>query len=541
MREGAPLEIRPNRRRARRVIAALIPLLALAGCGPEREVADRTSETVVIISIDTARRDHLSVYDYPLSTTPNIERLAADGVVFDQAIAVHTNTAPAHASILTGLYPPQHGSMNNAVPIFDTVPTLAEILTDRGFATAAFVSGQTLKAEVCGLDRGFSIYDDRFDGWERRAASTEDLARDWLTAQEAGRPLFLFFHLFDPHFIYSPPGRFASFGLDEGEVAGEPLPADRLRESVVRDAEPWRRSMDEWTRRYDGEIAYADWAVGQLVTVLNDLGRYSTAIIIVVSDHGETLTERPRVLDHGGRVTEEQIRIPLIVKLPDRSRAGSRVEQQVSQIDIVPTVLAELDLPVPESLPGVDLRDLVQRPPDHERPLFCMARREPKRLRDLGFEVPDQRRWDGPESMLAAVRLPPYKLVDYAFLLDRDLQRLRNLERDPEERRFADNRAVESELARLLEAWWQRSWSGDSSSGTELDGDSIEMLQALGYMEVPEARRRRSGSENRGVEVFRDGFEAGAASAWSGDRGGKAEAGRTIDPRDPDQDERRAQ
>ena len=478
-------------------------------------MAESHVETVVIVSIDTTRRDHLSVYGYPLPTTPHLEALAKDGVIFDQAIAVHTNTAPSHASILTGLEPPQHGSINNAVPIYPDVPTLAETLAERGFATAAFVSGQTLRAESCGLDRGFSLYDDRFEGWERRAEATVDLANRWLATQDNDRSLFLFVHLFDPHFLYSPPGQFRDFGLGEGPPRAEPRSANLLRETTQRDTETWRQDIVEWTRRYDGEIAYADWAVGHLLQELRRIERYSSATIIVVSDHGETLAERPRVFDHGGRVTEEQIRVPLIIKFPDRVLAGARIADQVSQIDIVPTILGRLHLPAPEASAGIDLHELARNPDARQRPLFIMARREPKRLADLGFPVPGQRRWDGPESMLAAVRLPPYKLVDYAFLMQQKRRRLRDLVHDPTERSFDDEPEVVSYLSGLLDQWWRRTRPDDASSGINLDPESVEMLRALGYLEATAESDPQSEQSTDPPTVFESGFEDGIGASWS--------------------------
>lgn len=490
--------------------AAALLLLALVGgaCSPAGDNVVEP-ETVVVISIDTTRRDHLSVYGYPLRTSPYLEVLAADAITFDAAVAVHTNTAPSHASILTGLYPPQHGSINNAVPILDGVPTLAEVLSDRGYDTAAFVSGKTLKAEHCGLDRGFSRYDDRFDGWERRAESTLNLARRWLDDRHPDRSLFLFFHLFDPHFLYSPPHRFAGFGLVGGSEPHEPTPADALRATTRRDTAEWTRDIDEWTRRYDAEIAYADWAVGQLLATLLELGRYTGATIVVVSDHGETLGERPQVFDHGGRVTEEQILVPLIVKLPDNELAGVRVPQQVSQIDIAPTILRTLGVHGLPGSPGVDLRDLPRGGTGQRRPLFTMARREPTRLGDLGFRVPPQGRWNGPESMIVAVRQPPFKLVDYGFRSGDGLRRLRDLEQDPAEVAFADDPGVASRYGELLDRWWSRSRAGELDPAFELDDQTTEMLEALGYVD----------SAPDESAIFDDGFETGGASGWSGPSG----------------------
>ena len=497
-----------------RAVALLFALTVIAGCAPSHEFVS-PADTIVIISIDTTRRDHLSVYGYPRRTTPYLEVLAADSVVFEQAIAVHSNTAPSHASILTGLYPPQHGSINNAVPIAPDVPTLAEILTSAGYDTAAFISGKTLKAEDCGLDRGFEKYDDHFKGWERRAETTLELARRWLLGRDADRPVFLFFHLFDPHFLYSPPTRFSNFGLEGATQPPEPTNAEELRNSTRRNGERWDRDMAEWTRRYDAEIAYADWAVGELLSTLQQLDRYSSATIVVVSDHGETLAERPRVLDHGCRVTEEQIRVPLIIKFSDRGLAGTRVAEQVSQIDITPTILRRIDRPAPADSPGVDLRKFAANPTAAPpRPLFSMARREPDRLSDLGFEVPQPRRWNGPESQLVSVRLPPFKLVDYGFQTEDGVRRLRNLTIDPLETGFVDDPEVTRSYGEMLDRWWLQNWSDERASAFELSRETTEMLEALGYMESSTVNSASDAGATGPTAVFESGFEDGDATAW---------------------------
>ncbi|MEE8522677.1 MAG: sulfatase-like hydrolase/transferase, partial [Thermoanaerobaculia bacterium] len=176
-------------------LGLLSPACRHPGPEPIVEVTD-----LVLISIDTLRRDHLSAYGYARDTSPHLRRLAAEGVVFETALAAHTNTGPSHASMLTGLYPQSHGVTRNREPIRPELETLAHRLRRRGYRTAAFVSGWTLSDEATGLGSGFEVYDDDVGRRERRAPETWRAARRWLGERYEEEPWFLFFHLFDPHY-----------------------------------------------------------------------------------------------------------------------------------------------------------------------------------------------------------------------------------------------------------------------------------------------------------------------------------------------------
>ena len=178
-----------------------LAILFIPGCGERRQ-------HVVLISVDTLRLDHLTPYGYDRNTSPNIDSLARKGVLFEDTFAAHSNTAPSHASILTGLHPPSHGIVRNRYKLNAKIRTLAQILKEQGFANAAFVSGYTLRKEHTSLDRGFAVYDDRVT-FKVPANKTFERAAEWLEAQaQMEQPVFLFFHLFDPHFPYDAPDPF---------------------------------------------------------------------------------------------------------------------------------------------------------------------------------------------------------------------------------------------------------------------------------------------------------------------------------------------
>ncbi len=309
--------------------------LFVPACSP---VPERTTATgaasprppVILISIDTLRSDRLPAYGYEGVETPAIDRLAADGVLFERAFTHVNVTLPSHASLFTGLLPPEHGVRDNAgYRLSEGIPTLAAELGRQGYATGGFVSSYVLRSWT-GIDRGFDVYDDgvRFETGrqlgelQRPGPETLAVASDWLEGVADG-PFFLFLHLYEPHAPYLPPPEFAG-----------------------RYEDP-----------YDGEVAAADHVVGDLLGRLEELGLYDDALLILLSDHGEGLMDHGE-MDHLVLIYREVLQVPLIVKLPGGERAGERVGGNVQLLDVAPTVYSLLDLEKPAGLTGADLFDL---------------------------------------------------------------------------------------------------------------------------------------------------------------------------------------
>jgi choline-sulfatase len=276
---------------------------------------------ILLITLDTTRADHLGAYGNRRAQTPNLDRLAASGVLFERAITAAPLTLPAHASLLTGRYPFTHGIRNNgSFTLGDATATLATTLQAAGYRTAAFVSAFVLDHRY-GLARGFDHYDDRLD-LERRGADTVAAAGAWLTeTAHDGRPFFLWLHLYDPHDPYEPPPPFAEAFHD---------------------------------RPYDGEIAYDDQQIGELLARLHAIGADGSLLIAAAGDHGESLGEHGEAT-HGLFVYEGTIRIPMTIAGP-RLPAGRRVPNLVRSIDLAPTLLDAAGLP---PLPDVEGRSLL--------------------------------------------------------------------------------------------------------------------------------------------------------------------------------------
>jgi arylsulfatase A-like enzyme/Tfp pilus assembly protein PilF len=304
---------------------------------PELIAADRIEAApgelrdfnVVMITTDTTRADHLRSYGNRSVETPAIDGLARDGVLFANANTPSPSTLPAHASLLTGLYPLRHGARaNGTFQLEPRITTLAERLRGAGLRTGAAVSAFVLDSRF-GLDQGFDLYhDDLTRGVklsphmfrERASELTNDIVLPWLS-ENAGERFFLFVHYFDPHAVYLPPEPFRSAYADD---------------------------------LYDGELAYVDAQIGALLAHLEQLGVRERTLIVYASDHGEGLG------DHGERTHslltyESTLRVPLIFSAPERLPRGRVVERPVSLVDVVPTVLQLLGEPVPTDLDGADL------------------------------------------------------------------------------------------------------------------------------------------------------------------------------------------
>jgi arylsulfatase A-like enzyme/tetratricopeptide (TPR) repeat protein len=296
-----------------------------------------TGWNVLLVSIDTLRADHLGCYGYGGASTPTLDKLAATGVRCRYAIAPAPMTLPSHASLLTGLDPHHHGARANGVFRLDEkVATLAERLRPRGYRTGAVISAYVLDRQY-GLAQGFQEYNDdltqgeqagKFGFRERRADKTSQAAVEWLR-RHRGDPFFLWVHYFDPHAPYAPPPPYAERFAD---------------------------------RPYDGEIAFADDQLGRLLSVLDETGTAGRTLLIVVSDHGESLDEH-REKTHGIMIYDATMRVPMIWRAPGVLPAGEAIEPQVGLIDVVPTVLDLLGEQVPAGLDGVSLLAPASRGP----------------------------------------------------------------------------------------------------------------------------------------------------------------------------------
>jgi arylsulfatase A-like enzyme/Tfp pilus assembly protein PilF len=319
----------------RRVNGSLIPLTvcALVLASAPYSLAEHPPSNLVLITIDTLRADHVGCYGASSIQTPNVDGLARESARFAHAYTTVPVTLPAHAALLTGSFPlatGMHDFSGNRLP--SDVATLAQELQKKGYSTAAILGSAVLDSRF-GLNRGFDTYFDHFnfpreeevhlDAIERRGDQVVDEALKWLS-RNPKRPFFLWVHLYDPHAPYNPPEPFAS----------------RYR-----------------NQPYDGEIAFADAQVGRLFTFLRQQGVFETSLVVLASDHGEGLGEHGEQT-HGFFIYDSTLHVPLIIKVP--GAAPRVVEDEVSLVDVMPTVLQALKIAVPASVQGQSLLGLIQ-------------------------------------------------------------------------------------------------------------------------------------------------------------------------------------
>jgi choline-sulfatase len=318
------------------IATILLSLLLFVGCSKRPGgSADNAPlvQNVVLITVDTLRADHLGCYGYLAIQTPQLDSLASRGTRFAQAVTPVPLTLPSHASILTGTYPFVHGVRDMGGFVLGESPsTMATLLSQAGFRTAAFVGSVTLDHRY-GVNRGFDTYDDEMppaEGQatsrkpERRAEAVVDRTLAWLAARRAGR-FFLWVHFFDPHSPYDPPPPFRA------QYSGRP---------------------------YDGEIAYTDAQLGRLLEGIRKQNSSDHTLFVVMADHGESLGEHGEST-HGIFLYDAAMRIPLVIAGPGVP-AGQVIQAQVRSIDVMPTILAAVKIKAGDYLQGVSLWPLIE-------------------------------------------------------------------------------------------------------------------------------------------------------------------------------------
>ncbi|HWZ82585.1 MAG TPA: sulfatase-like hydrolase/transferase [Terriglobales bacterium] len=316
------------------VLAADLPPAAPR---PVAHPIDTTHPNIILITLDTTRADRMGFLGSKRGLTPHLDAMAQQGIVFTRAYAHVPITTASHTTILTGTYPQFNHVNDFGIPLSSRLPYLPDLLRAQGYHTGAFVGSlilDPLDGTAPGFDRGFEVYDagfhlrrhgaDRYKSVERRADDVVNHALAWLSQLPNG-PFFLWVHLYDAHDPYDPPAPF------KARFASQP---------------------------YDGEIAYADSAVGRLFDEIRKHGLYDETLIAVMADHGESLGAHGENT-HGIFLYDETLHVPLVFKLPASRAAGRRIETRARLVDVAPTILQEAGIAVPKEMQGESLTALM--------------------------------------------------------------------------------------------------------------------------------------------------------------------------------------
>ena len=396
---------------------------------------------IVLITIDTLRSDRVSSYGSDLVDTPNIDSFASDGVLFSNAASTVPFTLPAHSSILTGLYPPGHGVRENVgYTLDDSIPTLAEVLSEGGWNTAGFVSAFVLDRRW-GIGRGFDHYFDDFDLAEFDTPSLGSVQRSgdvtiaeavrWLDDRPQNSPFFLWLHLYDPHDPYAPP-------------------------------EPFKSMYPN--RPYEGEVAYTDFLIGEFRTSLEERGLLDHSLVILTADHGEGLGDHGEA-SHGFFVYDTTIHVSLIMRPPSNSGAGRVVDTAVSHVDIFPTILDSVGLAAPKAVHGQSLLPVIAG----------------------GNVAPDRGVYSESLYPLLHYGWAPLRVIrtDNRKLISAPRPEVFDVRSDPREKRniSLEQPAITAELEQQLGELRAKIEIDAPTAGAapDIDAETLAQLQALGY------------------------------------------------------------
>jgi arylsulfatase A-like enzyme/Flp pilus assembly protein TadD len=443
--DTVPIRKKPNRKRLCFFAAIFFFLVAAAALTfvistPRKKIVKDSSLNVLLVTLDTTRADKLGCYGYSGAKTPNLDFLAANGVQFLNAYCHVPLTCPSHCSILTGTYPVYHQVRNNgSYYLTPELQTLTEALKKSGLKTSAFVSSFTVDSRF-GLDQGFDVYDDLLSpdmtfkalNSERRADAVYASFSRWLDENRAD-PFFSWVHFFDPHIPYDPPSHYR----------------EEFRDNP-----------------YDGEIAYMDFYIGKILEKLREHDLLEKTLIVLAGDHGEAFGEKQEE-GHGVFIYESTMRVPLIFYAADNIPQGNRIEARVRLIDLMPSVLDMMNIPVPEEVQGLSLLPYI----------------EGKKKQDLSSYI---------ESYYPREN---YGWSDLVGLIDGDWkyikapkQELYNLKQDPWEEKnlILDEIKVAQEKKDKLETIIKNSTSPLVEEKRTMTPEEMERLRSLGYVSMSE-------------------------------------------------------
>ncbi|MFT7671339.1 MAG: arylsulfatase [Planctomycetota bacterium] len=493
-------------------------------CGSSVPEYEGAYKHVILISMDTTRADQIGCYGGPVAKTPNIDSLAERGILFEQNNSAASSTLASHTSMMTGLYPRRHGVARNGFMINSDNVMLAEVLGSNGFHTAGVIGSFAL-SELFDFDQGFDYWNQEFDiEVDMRTSDQNQRSGDQVTDtalehldQLDGERVFLFVHYFDVHAPYAPPEPFLSqYVLPEGprtsgfgsiaaqvNAQQERLGVDKravynvgLTRELLDGVPGVSMPGDEGLAAlYQGELAYTDSEIGRLLDGLEERGMLKDSIVVLTGDHGETFWEHADFWHHGVAVYQTNSHVPLIVSMPDGRGKGTRVKQPVSGIDLFPTLLELLEIPLPEPVAGLSLVPSIDgKGPLPLRSLVSEA------TQPTGPMIQEGRMaWEN-QLKAKSIRRGNLKYIQTPYLRHEELYDLKadpsernNLLQNPPKGSPMNQMAVLKqpapklkgrliELRQGLDKWRKTNKPRDSQFNTTQMADVLDRLKTLGYV-----------------------------------------------------------
>lgn len=446
----AKLPLKKSLKKYRLYIAFFILAVAAAAVAvfvvrPHKAPVTRDSRlNVLLITLDTTRADRIGVYGYSKARTPNLDAIARNGVLFSNAYCQVPLTLPSHCSIMTGTTPLVHGVHNNGTYVLapDKV-TLAKVLKDKGYKTAAFVASFSVDSRF-GLDQGFDIYDDNFQenapfkalNAERKAEQVLAAFTPWFDKLK-DEPFFCWLHFFDPHVPYNPPS-------------------------------PYREEFKD--RLYDGEVAYMDFIIGELMRKVKERNLLGRTLIVVAGDHGEGFGEKGEA-GHGIFLYDMTMRVPLMMYSENHLPSNILVPARVRLTDIMPTVLEMLNVPKPAAVQGTSLVPYIQKKKKSDLDSYIET-----------YYPKENYGWSPLVGLIAGgwkyIRAPKEELYD--------------LRSDPNEEKntLSSNGKTAAKLKTSLDALIKDSVIPGATAKRELSAEEQDRLRSLGYVDYSDKTGR---------------------------------------------------
>lgn len=494
-------------------------------------MAEPKRPNIILLVLDTARASDFSCYGYPRETTPAIDMIAREGVLYKNAISASPWTLPSHASIFTGMFPSKHGAHEKHKYLDDRYWTLAEVLRSHGYETVAISNNSWINREF-GFDRGFntfikiwqmfqtetdftvarreglplileevkrasklvwrgnvfknvlngiygSYFYRRYDYGARRINKE---IKKWLLKSHERKPFFMFINYLEPHLRYEPPGKYKTMYLPDGVTAKE---ADRVNQDawsyVAGMTKMDGRDFEVLRALYDGELRYLDFRIEEVYSFLKERALLDSTMLVITSDHGENIGEHD-LMDHQYCLYDTLLKVPLVIRFPEAFQEGKVVEEQVQTVDVFPSIIDLLGINDEEVRREVQGETLLPEELEYRKRKFAISEYlgpQPS-MGSLKKRFPEADSIHKYDRSLKAVRTGGFKLIKASDGEDE----LYNIEKDPHENNnlILVEKEKANELRGVLESWEKSFKPSGDSANFDVDEAIRKRLEALGYI-----------------------------------------------------------